>query len=342
MNFFDSTTPIQRDALFNEFKGHLFEFHICSEISLKFSVYDQFLKSLSNDQVKQLREYEDFLFKNAPGLLKNIPQMAKPLIDSISHELISTNNEIVQVYWTGKHGAKSLNQDWGETDIAIDVKSNHLIDRKFFSIKLSKINSFTNTKSAGAMSFFSKYFHHFKESGIVQEQLNALINSSFYTMKSQMLELAGFEDENAHFPQEFIKVYGELPGGLPKEFKEVLYEHYSRIMDNIEENLEKFLKQDNKLFYDSILPLLGFTAKNVVQYQVFHDEHFFKSIERLSCPINYLDIKIRKRNSNQHFLEILIESYVLQVRIKPMNKFTTEAYKINCSIKHRDNERENK
>jgi len=337
MNFFDNITPIQKEALYNEFKGHLFEFHICSELALKYSLYDIFLTSLTSVQVEHLKEYEKFLLKNSPMILKKLPLLAKKLVNAIHLELKEKNLSVKGVYWTGKHGAKSLNADWKETDLAIDVfDSNDQSFRIYYSLKLSKANSFTNTKSAGVMSFFEKYFYQFSWAKTYQSDLNSFIESSFYLMKARMEDLTGIEETTQGFSKQFVMQYGELPGGLPDELRTVLYEHYSRVMDQIEIGLHRMYEENKEYFFDSLLSLMGFSSNGVIQYQLFHENHEFHSIKRLESPKDTSSVEFKIRKKGQHFLEILIESYILQVRIKPMNKFTTPAYKVNCSIKKRD------
>ena len=41
-----------------------------------------------------------------------------------------------------------------------------------------------------------------------------------------------------------------------------------------------------------------------------------------------LDVKLRDNS-----FDIIFESIILQLRIKPMNKFTSKSYKVNCAVK---------
>lgn len=45
------------------------------------------------------------------------------------------------------------------------------------------------------------------------------------------------------------------------------------------------------------------------------------------------EIAVKELSDGASSFDIAFKKFVLQIRVKPMNKFTTAAYKINCSIK---------
>jgi hypothetical protein len=99
------------------------------------------------------------------------------------------------------------------------------------------------------------------------------------------------------------------------------------------ENKEEFFKQ--------LLPLMGLLNSEVVQVTCYY--HRDKDGEFHQGKIQVLDLeqltdelksfKLDNDIKGNSSIELLGEHYCLQVRIKPMNKFTTQSYKMNCSVK---------
>jgi hypothetical protein len=82
---------------------------------------------------------------------------------------------------------------------------------------------------------------------------------------------------------------------------------------------------------------MGFSSPDILQLICFHD---FKSQGELQVELHgFADIqpalqKAQLRPFNQTAsVDIEMGEVSLQIRVKPMNKFTTTAIKMNCSVK---------
>jgi hypothetical protein len=80
--------------------------------------------------------------------------------------------------------------------------------------------------------------------------------------------------------------------------------------------------------------------RKIIQVSCYHQQHRLKSIEIKKFEDLFypeIDVVIEPLKENMSSFDILIGKTTLQIRVKPMNKFTTASYKINCSIKlHKD------
>jgi proteasome lid subunit RPN8/RPN11 len=87
----------------------------------------------------------------------------------------------------------------------------------------------------------------------------------------------------------------------------------------------------------SLPALLGFSSEEIVQLVCFHDfksdgeiKVFIHSFEEFKPLLSLADILPFADTSS---VDIRMGELVLQIRVKPMNKFTTTAIKLNCSVK---------
>jgi hypothetical protein len=82
---------------------------------------------------------------------------------------------------------------------------------------------------------------------------------------------------------------------------------------------------------------MGFSSKDILQVIYFHDFpsndgeqieiHHYKSL------LDELSVVLLEPFNDTSSVEFLVGNCSLQIRVKPMNKFTTTAIKINCSVK---------
>ena len=190
-----------------------------------------------------------------------------------------------------------------------------------------------NTKSGGVKSFFQEYFKLAPE---VQQSFNQLVDLEFSRMGYELHEWKGLEF-SGDFNQWVKHGFSELPGELEPEGRAILKSYYSRLAFKMHEILTKAFSEDSKGFISSLPRLMGFSSENILQAICFHD---FKSGTAAVIDIHrFQDLKKSLKLvkilpfDDISSVEIMLGDWSLQLRIKPMNKFTTTAIKINCSVK---------
>ncbi len=129
----------------------------------------------------------------------------------------------------------------------------------------------------------------------------------------------------------------ELPGELDDKSRGVLKAYYARIALEMHKIFTQIFKAMPEKFRHSLPPLLGFGRENILQMIYFHD---FPVLENSVIDIHsFEDVKeglgktVLHPFSDVSSVEFGIGRWDLHVRVKPMNKFTTTAIKINCSVK---------
>lgn len=325
----------ENEALNNELKGNLFEFLVAKELATFGGVLGDFYINLDETLKLRLMEYELWIREHFKNWELSLPELAKQtsqkIIEYFKYE------RPCKIRLIGKSYEKQF-FDYEEGDLIISF------GKKEFpvSLKLCKYGSYVNTKSAGIKSFFNKYF--FDNFGKLAEQAQARFNQNYdfshIAMARELHELADL-DFLGNFDQRWIS-HGlpELPGKLELPFKKRLHEHYYRTISLLYDETLDFYKKDNQIFKRSLISLLGFSRNDLVQVKCFHaikDECIeLKSIELLDFKM--LDEKLGSfeiipLKENISSFEISFLDHVFQIRVKPMNKFTVPAMKVNCSLR---------
>jgi len=333
----DYSNQIQKEAILNEFKGNLFEFLVAQGLARKSEVEHQFLLDLPADFKERLGSYEEMIRTHEPRLLVKLPTLAGVTVQKIWEE-ISAAYKFDQWHVIGKMVATNDNDLWNETDIVGTYLTEEGEKKKLaLSLKLTKDHSFVNTKSAGVKSFLAKYFSSFGAmSARFQAELNQEVDESFLVMGHRLYALADLEWKG-QFDSRWSQQYTELPGELPAEMRTIVHENYYRVALKLRSLLEELQKENPKTFFDSLYALCGFGHAEIVQVNCFHQDYELKNIS-IKRFADLFEIKEKKCTilpikDLSSSVDIQIGKVVLQVRVKPMNKFTTAAYKINCSIK---------
>lgn len=338
MKNIDYSNQIQKEAILNECKGNLFEFLVAQRLSKHSCLEDQFLLNLPSEFKLKLRSYEELMRTHGPHLLIKLPRLADLTVDRMWKDLNLESYSFCQWKVIGKMVATNDNECWNETDIVGSYKnSDNLFQHLSFSLKLTKDNSYTNTKSAGVKSFLAKYFSRYGEIiNQYQNELNAVVDESFLMMGHKLYSFID-RDFKGSFNFEWSQFYSELPGELSLEMKTIVHQNYHRVALKLSNILEQLKMMDRHLFFDSLASLCGFGHEEIIQVTCMHQEYEMKAI-----TIKRFDDFFSKTNKEcvllpvkdvAHAVEILLGNVSLQIRVKPMNKFTTAAYKINCSIK---------
>ena len=326
----DLSLTVRQKALINEYKGALFEFFFAREIAKLFAIEEKFYRTLSAELSNRLKFYEKELVRLDNNLLSGIYELAQNVCKS--KELIKRVEglNVENVFLTGKEVESSGSED----DITLVEADGRRVP---LSLKLIKENSFVNTKSGGVKSFITQYFSAFDMAKEYQEGLNLFLHQSFDTLAYQMCEQAGIEYHGDFSRDWKASGLSDLPGELPDDYKKTLYSFYGKLSNEIQEYLKKFHESDREKFVNCLWPLQGLSLPEMIQCKC---EYRSKNNK---ISLNKVIIKMRENIDDVSFLlgtgssqtSFLINLYSsqLQIRIKPMNKFTVPGFKINCSVK---------
>lgn len=345
MKKIDHNNQLQIESLLNECKGNLFEFLVAQSLSRRFKQEDLFLLNLPKDFRGRLQFYEETIRQFDSDLLKNLPKLANDVAQKLEDYPLFKNKSHFSFTVIGKMVATNDNDLWNETDIvAIEKKPEGSEKKHFLSLKLTKDHSYTNTKSAGIKSFIEKYFSTFNEqAAFYQKKLNLEVDESFHMMGHKLYSMID-QEFKGHFDSRWSDHYTELPGELSSEMKEVVHANYYRVGQKMREFLGELHKNDPEKFYQSLHTLCGFGNPDIIQVHCFHQNAHLKDIQIKGhsdfFASDYREIQLKDLAIGMSSFDIVFKKIVLQIRVKPMNKFTTAAYKINCSIKIRGDKNE--
>lgn len=319
-------SDVKKEALFNEVKGSLFEFLVAKKLALLQNQELDFLRSLDRNYLTVLSQQDRMVRQFYPEMIPFLEETTKASVESLQQHL---GPSLSAPRLRGKFSNAKDQLD--ETDITVSVQDQ---ERKI-SLKLNKKNSFVNTKSGGIKSFFSVYFPFLQSE--IQTEFNRFVDLEFHRMGHELHEYQGLT-----FPGDFglwvEKGYSELPGELTIECREILHRYYARIAARMSQILKKAFEENSQNFKKSLAPLMGFSDPQITQLICFHDFkqghdskvfiHEYSEIEKALES----ELRIVQEKSS---VNIDFGHCDLQIRVKPMNKFTTTAIKINCSVRFR-------
>jgi hypothetical protein len=316
-----SQDQTKKEALFNEVKGSLFEYLMARRLSQLAGNELQFLESLDKNYLNVLSQQDRMVRQFYPEMLTFLGQVS---VDS-ADELVKYLGEIpLTPQLRGKF------ETIHEADLMLE-SSKGIIP---LSLKLNKKNAFVNTKSGGIKSFFEHYFKFINAK--FQQDFNRMVDQEFTRMSFELHALNDMEYDGTY--TRWVKSgKSELPGELTTEERGILKSFYARIAVEIHRILSDGQKLNPKDFSASLPALMGFSTPEILQLVYFHD---FKSQGAGSVAIHsYAEVMKWLHNAvilpfaQTSSVEISLGDWALQIRVKPMNKFTTTAIKINCSVK---------
>jgi len=317
----------EKEALINELKGNLFEYLLGLSLSKIHKIEANFHNGFTGSIKEKLIKYEAHLLKNDPYLFKKLPSMALEVANKINEILPSRLDNIFVV------GMSGFRFDLKEADLIL-VSGEKKI---FLSVKLCKANSFVNTKSAGVRSFITTYFSHYKESSKWQNDLNVVVDLSFEKMAKKMHEIAGIAYTGGFFSSWFESGYSDLPGRLPPQMKEILRNFYFEVNSKIHNIFMEMERISPGQLTNCLFALIGFGISNIIRVTYYHKEILKEkySLEKITIghPDKLKQTKVGALKPGLSSFEINFPGGILQIRVKPMNVFTTPAVKINCSTK---------
>jgi hypothetical protein len=317
----------KKEALFNEVKGSLFEYLVAKEIAVAGNDELSFQRSLDKNYLTVLSQQDRMVRQFYPEMLPFLNQAASLTSKKLIHYLneVPTAPRVV-----GKFSNSPLSEELFEADMVVSLTKNSLP----VSLKLNKKNAFVNTKSGGIKSFFSQYFSFLDSS--VQKNFNQFVDMEFNRM---VLELHALHDLEypGHFNNWVKHGLSELPGELDQESRQILKSYYARIALKMHHIFQEAIKSNAESFKQSLPTLMGFGKENILQVICFHEfpdtNEPTIDIHGFSEVMSQMDQVMIRPFTMISSVEFEIGSWALQVRVKPMNKFTTTAVKINCSVK---------
>lgn len=325
-----SQDQTKKEALFNEVKGSLFEYLVAKTLARRSGDELSFQQGLDANYLNVLSQQDRMIRQFYPEMMIFLSKASATAAEKIIERL----GEIpAKPRVTGKFSHSKDSQDIHEADLIVETNAGPLP----ISLKLNKKNSFVNSKSGGIKSFFSVYFPFIEAH--IQQNFNQLVDMEFNRMALELHALHDMEFQG-NFDEWVKKGFSELPGELSLAERDILKLYYARIAREMHLILQAGQKQNPPAFAQSLLPLMGFSSANILQVICFHE---FKTRHEVTVDIHSsqeVSSVLQQATLNAFgdisSVEISVGKWDLQIRVKPMNKFTTTAIKINCSIKVRN------
>lgn len=318
---------IKKEALFNEVKGSLFEYLVASALAKDAGRELDFQKSIDSNYLTVLSQQDRLIRQYYPEMQTFLRDCALESVRALKPHLPP---KVLKIQLTGKLSNSSEARSWAEADLIIEGESSVLP----VSLKLNKRNSFVNTKSGGVKSFFSTYFPFAKAE--LQEKFSQRVDLEFEAMARELHELHDLPF-SGDFKNWVNTGLSELPGEIGTEGRQVLKLYYARLAGEMQKAFETLEKENPDALRDALALLMGFGNSEILQLVCFHDfkgsapvrseVHLYQDLQRNLKSLSLLPF------SETASVEWQVGEWRLQVRIKPMNKFTTTAIKINCSVK---------
>lgn len=318
----DSRIDIKKEALINEYKGNLFEYLVGQLLAQHYHQEEQFHQNLLPEFKKRLENYESELRALDPALIKFLMKAAITTKNKIA-EVIRLKPQ--QIFVTGKTTHE------GECDLFLVDEFNQSLS---ISLKLAKTKSYVNTKSGGAKSFIETYFPT-SDSPEIQKKLNELIDSAWTNMGQKLYEEEGLGafDQFKTWRENLLT---ELPGELTGKNKESMLTYYDEVIAAFENEIKK-LASNKTQFENSLKTIIGFSETIGLQVITEHENETItkvRTISALDITKGLSDYEFSRSSEAKSSFAINFPHLILQIRMKPMNKFTAGSMKVNCSVKY--------
>lgn len=328
-------TASQNEALINEFKGNLFEYLVGAYLARQAQCEGDFLRMMDAELLVRLRDYEDWLWQHDENLAAQLPHLAE-----ISAQKIQTHltHPIERVLVVGKLAGAAHDTSVGEADLLLFSKNNQTTP---VSLKLCRRGAYVNTKSAGVRSFLTKYFSGVKSMSLAQGHINLVLDKSFQELARELHVRHGLSEQE-RFGEDWAKAnLPVLPGELNCDDQALLQQHYYLLIQQLYHAFKEAFEHERENFMAGLSALLGFQNDQLIQLTCFHQIknkqryeldsiHLVDAKERL---VAFHEITISAPKLDQASFALNFPWGVLQIRVKPMNKFIQPALKINCSVR---------
>ncbi len=318
---------VKKEALFNEVKGSLFEYLVASELAILGKTEPQFQRSLDKNYLNVLSQQDRMVRKFYPEMLSFLREASVRTSKAVFNFL---GEAPLSLRLVGKFSNSARHQEIYEADLLVETSKDQLP----LSLKLNKKSAYVNTKSGGIKSFFTQYFPFIPR--FIQDDFNRFVDLEFERMSLELHQLHDLE-YFGNFDQWVSLGMSELPGEMDASSRNILKSYYARIAHRMHEIFHQAMDADPKGFQKALPALLGFSSSSIIQVIYFHsfpeDEQGLIDIHSWKDLSGELDKVKLKDFANISSVEFAIGNWMLQVRVKPMNKFTTSAMKVNCSVK---------
>ncbi len=320
-----------REALFNEIKGSLFEYLVAAEFARRAGLEAAFLRGMPVHYQRVLEQQDHMTREAYPELLPHLPLWAKQVVEAWVNRF--GDEKINSIQLTGQLTHTETAETQGEADFTLTSERTRAV-----SLKLNKRQGAVNTKSGGIKSFFSTYFP-VPDVQRLQDDFNQLVDAEFSVMRFELHQIAGLSEDQdwAGWRRAGLP---ELPGELSSDMRERLHAFYARVSAAVRVTLDTIEKNHREIFEAGLLRLCGFGMEGLVQVICFHDIHG-KNSAQVDVRIydeqtvrEHLAKRVWRTNSAIASCEMDLADWMLQIRVKPMNKFTTTAIKMNCSVRY--------
>ena len=320
---------INKEALFNEVKGSLFEYLVARKLAQNSSIELDFISGLDKNYLSILGQQDRMIRQFYPEMLPFLTDVSAGCVEEIQK---TYGNKWVMIKLLGKFTKNQMQEDLKETDLLL---VNAQSEQFLLSLKLNKKSAYVNTKSAGVRSFLLQYFPYLGPQ--FQNEFSEIIDLEFFSMADALHRMNDMEFEG-NFQEWTRRGFSELPGDLSGEERDILKRYYARLSLKLHEILTYAKNNYPQEFVKSLYPLMGFSDERIKQVVCYHE---FKAGHENSVEIHdlkdiYSDIITIADFKDTASVDIHSKLWSLQIRIKPMNKFTTTAIKVNCAVKFKN------
>src|SRR3989339_409722 len=329
----------QQEAFANEYKGNLFEYLIGSLLARYFKIESLFVKSIESTYRQRLMKYEENLRASHPLLPAQLQLLAKKTVESVIEKKELLPARVDAILLTGKIISSQTEavDDLQEADLVLVSGSSKIP----VSIKLTKDGAFVNTKSGGVRTFIEKYFASFSSAAKFQDELNNVLERSFFEMAHLLHEMAGLEFKGS-FDVEWREAgLPLLPGQLPEKMSMVVLAYYNKLTEVIYRGVNSFYQEDVEKFLSCLMPIVGLGNKQMLQVKCFYSGELYNYRQTIihSYDKVFTDnvggraLRIDSLSTGSGLFEIALHGMRLQIRVKPMNQFVQPSLKVNCSVR---------
>ena len=290
----------------------------------------EFIGSLAPNFHQLLRNYQVYIIEHDPelaGFLREYSAVvAQKTLSDCQKRYPGESFKMISIM--GKVAANDSSMS-SEADLVLESQNVQIP----ISLKISKKGSYLNTKSAGIRSCLEKYF----KNPLAQKQLNERQDLEFSKFSRRLEESAGLipSHDFSSWKQHGLS---ELPGELKDQQREILNAYYSSLLDCFSQYVLETKKQSKQDFLTATRSLCGFESDKIVQVVMFYSRDKENKYQYNDCEIHHApslesipEIRFDGGNTSIYIQNPEIR---LQLRIKPMNVFTTKAIKINSSVRY--------
>ncbi len=337
-------TNAQNEALINEIKGALFEYLVAKGIAGLSG--PNCLCEISPDLRNRLLHYESWLRDHDLELIMFLPGVVQQVALAIK---TSIPGKVTGVEVVGKLAGGSGQKELHESDLVIHAEKEGRTEDFFVGLKFCKTNSFVNTKSGGSQTFLARYFDKFAQAAQLQKEFNLEMEHAYLILGQNLYEETGLSAQGYDFEGKFGEEWtnlgaGDLPGQLSPKLNNWVMQYYQSVIQSLYRKMSFLYQSSSQAFAEALYPIMGFGARNLIQVIVFIDYkkdenkkqyslNSFKIHSNRDLVEELTDMQMGTLQTEISSFEILLKSWRLQIRVKPMNKFTVPGLKVNCSVK---------